>query len=289
VPSDGVFRASEEAWLALVERFAGLVWSVPRGLGLGTGPAMEVAQTAWLRLVEQLDAVTDPPSWLLRVTRAEAVRAARWHEAVPSRSADDALAALDALPARTRLAVRVLAAGGDEQALAAALDVTQEEAGQARESALARLVEELGDDGLARVRSAVERADAPPAALLAAAREAHSWRTLDAELAPLTDDGSRDVLAGVRGAPVESRLVFRTAHLRVDVEVSSAGTTRSLLGQLTPAGPAVVVLRLADGSRSRLVCDDDGRFAADAVPAGTASLRVERPGAPPVHTDWVAL
>ena len=287
MPAEGQTTTSEEHWLALVDRFAGLVWSVPRGLGLATGPALEVAQTAWLRLVEELDAVTDVATWLLDSARAEAVRATRWHD-TSTRADDEVLARLDDLPPRTRLASRVLAAGGDGAALAAALDVPREEADGLRAQVTARLAEVLGGDGLDRVRAAAERSDAPPAALLAAARAAHSWRTLDAELAPL-DEGSLDALAGVRGDAGPQHLSFRATGLTVDVEVSVAGTARSLLGQLTPAGPAAVRVRSADGATRDVDVDDLGRFAVDGLPSGAVSLRVERSGAAPVRTAWVAL
>src|SRR2546423_12898808 len=67
--SDLVTRArggDSEAWDALVERYAPLIWSICRRHRLGRADADDVAQSVWLRLVDQLDRVRDPaalPGW----------------------------------------------------------------------------------------------------------------------------------------------------------------------------------------------------------------------------------
>lgn len=73
-------RAGEgdrQAWDALVERYARLVWAVARSFGLDDATAGDVTQTVWLRLVEHLDRIRDPerlPGWLATTTRREALR-----------------------------------------------------------------------------------------------------------------------------------------------------------------------------------------------------------------------
>jgi RNA polymerase sigma factor (sigma-70 family) len=70
-------NGDKEAWDALVERYAPLVWSVCRRHRLDRADAEDVAQTVWLRLVDQLDRLRDPealPGWLVTTTRRECLQ-----------------------------------------------------------------------------------------------------------------------------------------------------------------------------------------------------------------------
>ena len=70
----------QQAWDALVERYIPLIWSICRRYRLGSADAEDVAQTVWLRLVDQLDKVRDPAAiagWLATTTRRECCRALR--------------------------------------------------------------------------------------------------------------------------------------------------------------------------------------------------------------------
>ena len=61
--SDLVGRArngDKQAWDALVERYAPLIWSICRRHRLGRADADDVGQSVWLRLVGQVDQVRDP-------------------------------------------------------------------------------------------------------------------------------------------------------------------------------------------------------------------------------------
>src|SRR5256885_12257173 len=70
VAADLVARArngDSEAWDALVERYAPLIWSICRKHRLGRTDADDVAQSVWLRLVDPLDRGRDPAAlarWL---------------------------------------------------------------------------------------------------------------------------------------------------------------------------------------------------------------------------------
>ena len=73
-------KGDQRAWQGLVERFSGLVWSVARAYGLSEADAADVAQTAWLRLVENLHRVRDAQrvgAWLATTARHEALRTLR--------------------------------------------------------------------------------------------------------------------------------------------------------------------------------------------------------------------
>ena len=67
----------EAAWGAIVDRFAGLVWATARAHRLPPADAADVAQTTWLRLVENLDRIKDPErlgAWLATTARRECLR-----------------------------------------------------------------------------------------------------------------------------------------------------------------------------------------------------------------------
>ena len=73
-------NGDKQAWDALVERYAPLIWSICRRHRLADVDADDVAQGVWLQLVGQLDKVRDPaalPGWLATTTRRECVRVLR--------------------------------------------------------------------------------------------------------------------------------------------------------------------------------------------------------------------
>src|SRR5262245_19975875 len=78
--SDLVARAKagdRQAWDALIERYAPLIWSICRRHRLGRADADAVAQSVWLRLVDQVDRLRDPaalPGWLATTARRECLR-----------------------------------------------------------------------------------------------------------------------------------------------------------------------------------------------------------------------
>jgi len=77
-----------QAWNALVERYAPLIWSICRKYRLGPADADDVGQSVWLHLVDQLGKIREPAAlagWLATTTRRECgrlVRAARGPDAV---------------------------------------------------------------------------------------------------------------------------------------------------------------------------------------------------------------
>ena len=69
-----------EAWSELVDRFANLIWSVARSVGLNASDAADVSQTTWLRFCEHLGDLNDPSragAWLATTARREAIRVSR--------------------------------------------------------------------------------------------------------------------------------------------------------------------------------------------------------------------
>jgi len=76
-------NGDQQAWDALIERYAPLVWSICHRYQLGNADAQDVSQNVWMRLVHHLGSLRDPaaiPGWLATTTQREcgrAVRAAR--------------------------------------------------------------------------------------------------------------------------------------------------------------------------------------------------------------------
>lgn len=153
------------AWNALVDRFAGLVWSIARAHHLGQADAADVSQVVWLRLVENLGRIREPGSvgaWIASVARHECLRVIRKagrevpvvsdiFEVPGTDDVDVALLigehgaalsrALDRLPSRCRTLMRVLMADPrpSYEEIAAALDIPIGSIGPTRQRCLDRL------------------------------------------------------------------------------------------------------------------------------------------------------
>ena len=107
-----------------------------------------------------------------------------------------------------------------------------------------------GDDRLVEVlRRALAEADEVPTEVVAAARAAWTWRTIDAELAALVHDSTLDdqELAGVRGAATVRALSFTVGEHFLELEVAEDGDRRSIVGQVMPAHEPGLILEGADG------------------------------------------
>jgi RNA polymerase sigma factor (sigma-70 family) len=73
-------EGDSSAWEAIVDRFGGLVWATARAHRLSQSDASDVAQTTWLRLVENLDRIREPErvgAWLATTARRESLRMIR--------------------------------------------------------------------------------------------------------------------------------------------------------------------------------------------------------------------
>ena len=67
-------NGERQAWDALVERYAPLIWSICRRHRLEAADAEDAAQNTWLKLVDHLDNIRDPaalPGWLVTTTQRE--------------------------------------------------------------------------------------------------------------------------------------------------------------------------------------------------------------------------
>jgi hypothetical protein len=143
------------------------------------------------------------------------------------------------------------------------------------------------DDLLASLREALAAREAVPPEFVAAAKNAYTWHSIDAELARLAYDSSREPAAGLRSESASIRaLSFVSARLSIEVEI----TGDTLLGQLIPAQPGTVEIH-ALGATVTVPVDEAGCFTVEPKPGSPFRLRYRsgtQTGAD-VLTGWVTL
>jgi|1186.fasta_scaffold72552_2 hypothetical protein len=142
------------------------------------------------------------------------------------------------------------------------------------------------DEGLLEeLRAAVRQAGTPTPGMTAAAEAAFSWRTVDAELAVLTEEAAAAETSLVRATSTAPRLLeFHTAQLSVELEQTESG----LVGQLVPPGPGLVTLVGRGGELGRADADELGCFTLDSAPGELVRVRCDTPSAALV-TEWFRL
>lgn len=73
-------EGNRKAWERLVEAYVGLIWAITGTYRLPSGDAHDVTQTTWLRLVENIDRLSEPSrvgAWLATTARRECLRVLR--------------------------------------------------------------------------------------------------------------------------------------------------------------------------------------------------------------------
>jgi hypothetical protein len=118
-------------------------------------------------------------------------------------------------------------------------------------------------------------------------KNAYAWHNIDAELAQLTYDSSRDedTVAAVRSEAASIRsLTFTSARLSLELEVGEG----SLLGQIIPPRAGMVEAHTTAGVTSWPV-DEIGCFAAEPIPASPFRLRFCTTDGVDVLTGWITL
>jgi hypothetical protein len=127
-----------------------------------------------------------------------------------------------------------------------------------------------------------------PASFVQAGKMSFTWRSIDAELAALTYDSSRDLVAAAdsRAEPAALRcLTFDASQVTIELEI----VHDALHGQLVPPAPGAAEIRHADGTVDRVAIDEVGYFTSTPVPAGTFRLYCAPEGGEAVLTDWITL
>lgn len=73
-------EGDEGAWDSLVERMDPIIWSVVRSFRIDHATAKDVAQTVWMKVIENVDRIDDPdrlPGWISTTARREAMAVVR--------------------------------------------------------------------------------------------------------------------------------------------------------------------------------------------------------------------
>ena len=152
---------------------------------------------------------------------------------------------------------------------------------------------ESDDELEAELRRLAADREPVPAALVQAALDAFGWRDIDAELAELVYDSLVDTDAAslVRGTADQRLVSFAIGGITIDVEVTSAGPGRAVMGQIAPPQRATVDIRYPQDTVT-IETDELGRFESGPLPPGPASLRLRPPPGgegPAIVTDWISL
>ncbi|MFB6398226.1 RNA polymerase sigma factor [Polymorphospora lycopeni] len=165
-----------DAWISLVDRYAGLVWATARAFRLNDADAADVSQVTWLRAVEHLDDLRNPAalsSWLVTTTRREALNLLRqrrtgalpdadapevaddeqpppWHDILVDERNRELWTAFRRLSARCQTLLRLLVIdpAGSYTKVAAALDVPVGSLGPTRARCLTTLRGHLAQSGV---------------------------------------------------------------------------------------------------------------------------------------------
>jgi hypothetical protein len=147
-------------------------------------------------------------------------------------------------------------------------------------------LDELEDE----LRRAAARFEPVPPEFLDAAAGALAWRDIDAELAELVFDSlvDADEATLVRGSADRRLVSFSGGGLTIDVEVTSAGQTRTVMGQIAPPQSGAVDIRQRRDTVT-VEADELGRFRSGPLPPGPLSLRLRPAAGAAIVTDWVAL
>ncbi len=134
--------------------------------------------------------------------------------------------------------------------------------------------------------STAARDDPPPRLVIDSAKAMFGLRALDAELAELVED-SLDSAGAVRGSATQVRvLAYQTPQVSVDVEVTSNGNRRRLIGQVAPDAGYLAIDTPTSTNTTEV--DALGRFIADDVPAGLVRMRFQT-ATGPVATAWTRI
>jgi len=141
---------------------------------------------------------------------------------------------------------------------------------------------------LAVLREALRARQAVPPEFVEAAKNAFAWHNIDAELAQLTYDSSRDSehAPSTRAEAASIRaLTFTSAQVTIELEV----TEDSLLGQIVPAQRGMIKIQPRDGAETEFPADEIGCFLICPIPSGPFRLHCQTGARIDTLTGWITL
>jgi len=140
---------------------------------------------------------------------------------------------------------------------------------------------------LAALREAIRAREQVPEWFVETGKNAYTWHNIDAELAQLTYDSSRDrdAAAVVRSEAASIRaLTFTSGRLSIELEVGES----TLLGQVVPPQAGTLEIHTAAGVASSPV-DEIGCFTVSPIPASPFRIRCRTEDGEDVLTGWITL
>jgi hypothetical protein len=141
---------------------------------------------------------------------------------------------------------------------------------------------------LAALRQALRAQNQVPPQFIEAAKSAFAWHNIDAELAQLTYDSTRDAdrPMGVRSDSASIRaLTFTAARLTIEMEVADD----SLVGQIVPGEAAVLNVQPRIGNPQDVIADEIGRFSIYPIPTVPFRLQCRTASGTDTVTGWITL
>lgn len=144
------------------------------------------------------------------------------------------------------------------------------------------------DQLLEALRQSLRARRAVPPAFIQAAQNAYAWHNIDAELALLTYDSTRQpgLAVSVRSETASIRaLTFTSPHLTIELEVGD----HVVLGQIVPPQPATIQVRTRAGVAATIPADELGCFTIDEPPASQFRLHCHARDGTGALTGWIAL
>jgi hypothetical protein len=141
---------------------------------------------------------------------------------------------------------------------------------------------------LTELRQAVRARQAVPPEFVAAGKNAFTWHSIDAELAQLTYDSSRDLetTRSTRSEAASIRaLTFTSAHMTIEIEVSQD----SLVGQIVPPQAGTIKIQHRDGPEATVTADEIGCFSIHPIPSGPFRLHCRTTVGLDAFTGWITL
>jgi hypothetical protein len=144
------------------------------------------------------------------------------------------------------------------------------------------------DQLLAALGEAMRARETLPAQFIEAAKSAYAWHNIDAELAQLTYDSTRDESwsAAVRSETASIRaLTFTSAHFSIELEV----TEDSLLGQIFPPREGTIEAQTRVGATTATPVDEIGFFSMEPIPASPFRLHYRTAEGTDLVTGWITL
>ena len=151
-------------------------------------------------------------------------------------------------------------------------------------------VAEVWDDDelLDALREALRAREAVPDEFIEAGKSAFAWHNIDAELAQLTYDSSRDAEyeLSMRAEDASIRaLTFTSAHLTIELEVSED----SVLGQVVPAQCGMIEIQGREGPTATTEADEVGCFLIRPIPDSPFRLRFRTADGSDILTGSITL